>query len=280
MRSSWTCGAVHVRVPHQPDWEHLPPLRRTPAPSHGAGLPDSGDKSITALHAAAVGRGVPTARLVTEVTRGGNCASFRPSGRQLAALTELSRIQEELHSALAGGASIRDLLRVTLAALPVPALPDGEAERARTEAVDALCRAAAEHDTSYAKGGRGDAGGGGGGGAAGGGAAGGGAAAGGAVAALTEDAVASLETFLMARAVGGGGAESGASRGVTLSTVHQAKGLEWKVVWIAGTEDGSFPHARGLREALTPHAAAEVSAATSPRAATRTPCHDAPATPS
>ena len=213
---------------------------------------------------------MPTARLVTEVTRGGNCASFRPSGRQLAALTELSRIQEELHSALAGGASIRDLLRVTLAALPVPALPDGEAERARTEAVDALCRAAAEHDTSYAKGGRGDAGGGGGGGAAG----------GGAVAALTEDAVASLETFLMARAVGGGGAESGASRGVTLSTVHQAKGLEWKVVWIAGTEDGSFPHARGLREALTPHAAAEVSAATSPRAATRTPCHDAPATPS
>ncbi|MDD2806974.1 MAG: ATP-dependent helicase [Patescibacteria group bacterium] len=31
---------------------------------------------------------------------------------------------------------------------------------------------------------------------------------------------------------------------VTLSTVHQAKGLEWKVVFIIGLADGQFPHAK------------------------------------
>jgi len=45
-------------------------------------------------------------------------------------------------------------------------------------------------------------------------------------------------------AEGGGGA-------VTLSTVHKAKGLEWRVVWVPCVEEGVYPHERGLREAGT-----------------------------
>ncbi len=33
---------------------------------------------------------------------------------------------------------------------------------------------------------------------------------------------------------------------LTLSTIHQAKGLEWKVVFIISLEDGKFPHAKSL----------------------------------
>jgi len=43
----------------------------------------------------------------------------------------------------------------------------------------------------------------------------------------------------------------GASSGnemLTLSTVHQAKGLEWKSVFVIGLNDGRFPSARAIRE--------------------------------
>ena len=36
------------------------------------------------------------------------------------------------------------------------------------------------------------------------------------------------------------------SRGITLSTIHAAKGLEWPVVFVTGLEDGLLPHARSL----------------------------------
>jgi DNA helicase-2/ATP-dependent DNA helicase PcrA len=36
---------------------------------------------------------------------------------------------------------------------------------------------------------------------------------------------------------------------VVLSTVHQAKGLEWKCVFVIGLIEGSFPHSLALREA-------------------------------
>ena len=42
--------------------------------------------------------------------------------------------------------------------------------------------------------------------------------------------------------------EAAAERGVSLSTVHQAKGLEFTVVFIPGLEDGLFPHARSVKE--------------------------------
>jgi DNA helicase-2/ATP-dependent DNA helicase PcrA len=42
--------------------------------------------------------------------------------------------------------------------------------------------------------------------------------------------------------------EEGAERGVTLMTMHTAKGLEWPVVAIAGLEDGLFPLARSLEQ--------------------------------
>jgi DNA helicase-2/ATP-dependent DNA helicase PcrA len=35
---------------------------------------------------------------------------------------------------------------------------------------------------------------------------------------------------------------------LTLSTVHQAKGLEWRCVFVAGLSDGGFPHATALDE--------------------------------
>jgi DNA helicase-2/ATP-dependent DNA helicase PcrA len=37
-----------------------------------------------------------------------------------------------------------------------------------------------------------------------------------------------------------------AGPGVTLSTVHAAKGLEWDVVFVAGVEEGNFPHCRSV----------------------------------
>ncbi|KJU81977.1 UvrD/REP helicase, partial [Candidatus Magnetobacterium bavaricum] len=40
-----------------------------------------------------------------------------------------------------------------------------------------------------------------------------------------------------------GGQDGG---GVVLSSVHQAKGLEWKVVFVIGLNDGKFPSARAL----------------------------------
>jgi DNA helicase-2/ATP-dependent DNA helicase PcrA len=33
---------------------------------------------------------------------------------------------------------------------------------------------------------------------------------------------------------------------LTLTTIHQAKGLEWDVVFVIGLADGKFPHARSL----------------------------------
>ncbi len=56
-----------------------------------------------------------------------------------------------------------------------------------------------------------------------------------------------LERFLTEAALlSGQDKEQGADRGVTLMTVHTAKGLEWPVVVVAGLEDGLFPLARAL----------------------------------
>ncbi|HEU5261453.1 MAG TPA: UvrD-helicase domain-containing protein [Gemmatimonadales bacterium] len=45
-----------------------------------------------------------------------------------------------------------------------------------------------------------------------------------------------------------GTGRAGAANGVTLMTVHMAKGLEWPVVTLAGLEDGLFPLARAAGE--------------------------------
>jgi DNA helicase-2/ATP-dependent DNA helicase PcrA len=58
-----------------------------------------------------------------------------------------------------------------------------------------------------------------------------------------------LERFLAEAALlTGQDKETGADRGVTLMTVHTAKGLEWPAVVVAGLEDGLFPLARSLEE--------------------------------
>lgn len=62
----------------------------------------------------------------------------------------------------------------------------------------------------------------------------------------------SLEVFLSELALQGivepdsGGAEDPEGR-VVLSTVHQAKGLEWSAVFIIGMNDGRFPSAKSLK---------------------------------
>lgn len=59
------------------------------------------------------------------------------------------------------------------------------------------------------------------------------------------------QTALLTNADGGETADAGR---VTLSTIHQAKGLEWKVVFVIALCDGVFPHRRvidaGDRDAL------------------------------
>jgi DNA helicase-2/ATP-dependent DNA helicase PcrA len=43
-----------------------------------------------------------------------------------------------------------------------------------------------------------------------------------------------------------GGTHEHDKRAVVLSTIHQAKGLEWSVVFIIGLRDGHFPHHKSL----------------------------------
>jgi DNA helicase-2/ATP-dependent DNA helicase PcrA len=62
----------------------------------------------------------------------------------------------------------------------------------------------------------------------------------------------SMETFLSDMTLQGvsdaeAGAEAGSEGRVILSTVHQAKGLEWKTVFIIGMNDGRFPSAKSLK---------------------------------
>jgi DNA helicase-2/ATP-dependent DNA helicase PcrA len=61
-----------------------------------------------------------------------------------------------------------------------------------------------------------------------------------------------LETLiseLSLQSVSGGEVEEGDgdSECVILSTVHQAKGLEWNTVFVIGLNDGRFPSARSLK---------------------------------
>ncbi|MDA8433238.1 MAG: ATP-dependent helicase, partial [Nitrospiraceae bacterium] len=62
----------------------------------------------------------------------------------------------------------------------------------------------------------------------------------------------SVETFLSELALQGvaeaeAGSEDRTEGKVVLSTVHQAKGLEWEAVFIIGMNDGRFPSAKSLR---------------------------------
>jgi len=63
------------------------------------------------------------------------------------------------------------------------------------------------------------------------------------------DGVGALETFLQQVAlVADADARSDDESLITLMTLHNAKGLEYEVVFISGLEDGVFPHSRSLDE--------------------------------
>ena len=65
------------------------------------------------------------------------------------------------------------------------------------------------------------------------------------------DGSASLRAFLHSMGLGIDSSDaSGDGGGVSLSTVHRAKGLEWRLVWMIGVDDASYPHRRGVREAF------------------------------
>ncbi|MCL6498472.1 MAG: ATP-binding domain-containing protein, partial [Firmicutes bacterium] len=69
---------------------------------------------------------------------------------------------------------------------------------------------------------------------------------------LEDDDSTPLERFLaQAALLTGQDKVEGQAGGVTLMTVHTAKGLEWPVVAVAGLEDGLFPLARSLDQAST-----------------------------
>jgi DNA helicase II / ATP-dependent DNA helicase PcrA len=57
-----------------------------------------------------------------------------------------------------------------------------------------------------------------------------------------------LADFVATVALGSSDGEPDAGA-VSLLTVHRAKGLEFAHVWIAGLEEGLFPHARAIQEA-------------------------------
>jgi ATP-dependent DNA helicase UvrD/PcrA len=59
--------------------------------------------------------------------------------------------------------------------------------------------------------------------------------------------VPSLESFLDTVALVSDVDELEADRGVTLMTLHSAKGLEFRTVFLTGMEEGVFPHMRSLR---------------------------------
>jgi DNA helicase-2/ATP-dependent DNA helicase PcrA len=62
---------------------------------------------------------------------------------------------------------------------------------------------------------------------------------------------ASFAEFLRLLALRQDGDEEEATDRVTLTTVHGAKGLEWKFVYLIGLEEGLIPHARTLDERAT-----------------------------
>ena len=64
-----------------------------------------------------------------------------------------------------------------------------------------------------------------------------------------DDTTTPLERFLSEAALLAGPDEvTGSAEGVTLMTLHTAKGLEWPVVVLAGLEDGLFPLARSVEQ--------------------------------
>lgn len=64
----------------------------------------------------------------------------------------------------------------------------------------------------------------------------------------TDDGVAPLARFLTEAALLSGNDKEKGDHGVTLMTLHTAKGLEWPVVVLAGMEDGLFPLARAAEQ--------------------------------
>ncbi len=67
---------------------------------------------------------------------------------------------------------------------------------------------------------------------------------------LSELALLSTERFKEPTAIGGEDVVMGAEEDelLTLTSIHQAKGLEWNAVFLIWTAEGKFPSPRSLRE--------------------------------
>jgi DNA helicase-2/ATP-dependent DNA helicase PcrA len=178
------------------------------------------------MHAAAMELSIWKAASVPQEVPGLGSAAIKALGRFMTSMTELRDLAS-------GGASVAELLHQTLRKTGY--LEALEAERTieaqgRLENLEQLIDVAAEFDERDRNGGAG---------------------AGGASleAAAGEAPLSGLDLFLQEIALLADSDMSSDEEGlVTLMTIHNAKGLEYPVVFIAGCEEGVFPHSRALDE--------------------------------
>jgi DNA helicase-2/ATP-dependent DNA helicase PcrA len=191
------------------------------SPRRGIGQTSVG-KVLT--HAAATELSIWKAASVPQEVPGLGAAAVKALGRFMATMTEL-------RDHAAGGASVAELLHQTLQKTGY--LEALEAERTieaqgRLENLEQLIDVAAEFDERDR--------------------------AGGGAATLPEPAadeapLSGLDLFLQEIALLADSDSRSDEEGlVTLMTIHNAKGLEYPVVFLAGCEEGVFPHSRALDE--------------------------------
>ena len=248
-------------------------LRRVAASYAGVG-----EKTCDGLLRAAAQARLAPMSIVERLSRGGGGAATFPglrlTERARASLRALGASHAALAAMLRGdgsgngdGVTVQALLRAALDAAPPPSAAaassaaggaedgggDGEGAGAEVAARsrETLLAAAAAHDAEFRPESPTDA------------AAAATAGEGGGEPPAEPAARQSLRCFVQQAGLGVGSdtAAAGASYEVTLCTIHRAKGLEWRCVWLPCLEDGVMPHARGVREASAREARSDAAGA-------------------
>ena len=204
-----------------------------------------GDTAVRSLAQAAARRGIEPARLVLDYSRGGGLLSkeeLRPNKTTRAACAALAAALEAIGSLVRARRPVAEMAAEAARFVEAQAAGGGgggSGEGGESEGggeggggLPLLCQLAAEHDASH------------------------GTAAVEAGSSPTAPS-SGLGSFLQTLGLGASASEAGGIPSVSLSTVHKAKGLEWKHVWLVGVEDGMYPHALAVREAANVPALAD-----------------------